>query len=303
MFNADKFAESFAGAVRATSERSVQSFAAKGPIVGAEAIGEETFSLWTIYPATPVGAEAAVKKDWSGKWLYFAKSGSVPGARVRVFFNGGTQYVLMTPGSLVRGNFSGVALVNDAGNQDTTLYSLAVPTSPPADIVLPGALYGSARFVWGNDESLLYTETTGNDNSFAAPNFSQYTPAYNATAFNALNIPQAPTSGVDVSRCRGVRAYIYLATAAQTITAVTSFRWWVHSPTMAVYSKSLGVALAGWAPNNEIFPAPIATAGQTKWALADFEVGIRYGRVFLEVIGYTNTLGSIGNTRVILEAA
>lgn len=265
----------------------------------ADSISEETIPLWKIYPASSSAPVEAIKRDWSGKWLYYARAGSVPNGRVRVFFGGGTKYVTMTPGTYITGDFSGVALISDAGQQASSEYPSG-SVYPQASTITHGAYAGNARFVYGDDLNAIYNELASDEFSCDYPNFAVYSPGYNAASF--AGAPTSPFSGVDVTKCKAVRAYVSSYSAGGTITSV-SFRWWCYSQVVATYRNNAGLGGIGWAPNTEIIPNAIATAGQAIWVLPDFEVGVRVGRVFLEAYLWVDSIGAGGSRQIYLEAA
>lgn len=200
------------------------------------------------------GAATQLRNESSGKFLYFCKSGSTPGAEFTIDMGGARPYTKVVPGSRIEGGFDGFLLTNT------------------------GVAVGTARFMIGQREDVNYEEWDIADGAGqSAANGAVFSATYNSASLaNApVGTPGATSLGwVSIKGARAVRLFV------RSVSAIVScsVRWWVYDAFNAKWFQS---------PNVE----NLAT-GTLNAVSSDFEVGVRDGLVYAEVFNNTNSGGA-----------
>jgi len=220
---------------------------------------EVIIDLSTLFRTDPSFLALPSVQEMRGYSLTYCRVGSTPGAALQVDFGGGGKMVTMLPGEQFIGYFK----------------RATVTLSPSAVI-----LQGTARLLMTRQPDVDYRMTPGGDvyqptelSTLAAAN------VYNATAFGA-NAPTLATQGVNINGAKGVRFIVKKPTGTDTITA-GSIRVWY-------YAGSVGA----WVPSDSEFQLVTGGVGAATSGLSFNDVP--YGRVYGELVGYTDSAGSVG---------
>lgn len=203
--------------------------------------------------------------DLDGFAVVYSRDGSTPGAVLNFDFGGGGNLATVRPGQHYLGRFSKLTVGLGAANLVTAgTARLLVCRTPLVDYrELPtGGFEGGPSEVAISDAASVGGIAT-----------------YNAAAFGA-NAPTVVTEGIALNGAKGVRFVVRKEGGATILTG--SIRMWYWSFTDLV-----------WLPTDTEFQLVAGGVGSVTSDLAMF---VPYGRVYPELIGYTDTGGTIGPT-------
>lgn len=202
-----------------------------------------------------------------GVGLYFAKSGSQPGAEFSIELSGGKTYTKIVPGTKIVANFAGFNLVNT------------------------GVKTGVARFIIMQRADVNYDEQHIESSLISLANFVPVLSAQNVGYNSAINVntpsgvPSASTPALPLRGAVAARVWINSQTAINSV----SIRWWI-------YSDFFGV----WYCSGQGETITLGNNGGNKCVSSDWPVGLKEGYVFAEIYANTN-LGGTANFSYFLE--
>lgn len=227
--------------------------------------GMQEWVLPNLAQIGPTGNVDQIRYESSGTWLYLAKSGSSPGAVFTIEMAGGKSFTNVVPGTKILGKFEGF------------------------NVTRTGINAGQARFVIGQVESVDYDER--NIDAIGLGSFSvTNSPAQGLGAVaGGANAPtrSGGETGFEISDANAVRVFISAA-AGNTITG-GQINWWVRDVSANSKANELITTLSTqWFPvnNSEVLPT-----GNQRAASNDFEVGLKSGFVWPELVGVTTSAG------------